>query len=77
LCFSDFSCPSLGIYTHGFNDEIVLEVVVYYLNLLFQFILNYPDNCENEHIEFFKKYEGQWQSEGLKFFERMFEENSL
>lgn len=72
-----FSCPPLGIYTHGFNDEIVMEVVVYYLNLLFQYIFNYPDNCENEHIEFFKKYECQWQSEGLKFFERMFEENSL
>ena len=63
-----FACPSLGMYTHGYEEKTVEAVVRLYIDRIFEFIDN-DGECSNEEREFFNLHKDSWEAKRSKFME--------
>jgi prephenate dehydratase len=61
-----FSCPALGIFTHGFDDKTVEPVVRFYIDKVFEFIDNGGEASDSQE-NFFKKHEKSWREQRSNF----------
>lgn len=61
-----FACPTLGLYTHGYEPSTVEPVVRYYINKLFELIDN-GVKCTEEQRELFDRHSTQWRKKKSQF----------
>lgn len=61
-----FSCPILGIFTHGYEVETVEPVVRFYINKLFELIDNGAE-CTPEQAQLFERHKDAWQERRSEF----------
>ncbi|MFA6172983.1 MAG: prephenate dehydratase domain-containing protein [Kiritimatiellales bacterium] len=63
-----FSCPPLGLYTHGYEVDTVEPVIRFYISKLFQ---RWDDGakCTQEQKDFFERHKAAWQEKGSEFIE--------
>lgn len=61
-----FSCPALGIYTHGYEVETVEPVVRFYISKLFELIDNGAE-CTPAQAQLFERHRDAWQERRSKF----------
>ncbi len=63
-----FACPTLGLYTHGYEVETVEPVVRFFISKLFELIDN-GAKCTPIQALFFEKYKVKWQESKSEFME--------
>lgn len=61
-----FSCPPLGLYTHGYEETTVEPVVRFYINRLFQ-SLEDGAKCTPDQEAFFERHKDAWMEKGSEF----------
>ncbi|MBY0576100.1 MAG: hypothetical protein K2P67_05845 [Gallionellaceae bacterium] len=61
-----FSCPTLGIYTHGYAVETVEPVVRFYISKLFELIDN-GAKCTPAQSQLFERHKDAWQDRRSEF----------
>jgi len=61
-----FSCSSLEIQTHGYNEEVVEPVFRYFIDRVFQAIKN-GLSCTEAQRNFFEKHRANWEENGRDF----------
>jgi prephenate dehydratase len=61
-----FSCPALGIYTHGYEVETVEPVVRFYISKLFELIDN-GAKCTPEQSQLFERHKDAWHDRRSEF----------
>lgn len=61
-----FSCPALGIYTHGYEVETVEPVVRFYISKLFELIDNGAE-CTPAQSQLFERHKDAWQDRRSEF----------
>ncbi|MDP3742718.1 MAG: hypothetical protein Q8Q76_00030 [Methylotenera sp.] len=63
-----FACPSLGLFTHGYEEETVEPVVRFYINKFFELIDNGVE-CTLDQKAFFEKHLQAWREKRSEFIE--------
>jgi hypothetical protein len=61
-----FSCPPLGLYTHGYEEETVEPVIRFYISRLFQ-LWDDGAKCTQEQTDFFERHQEAWKEKGSDF----------
>lgn len=61
-----FSCPTLGIYTHGYEVETVEPVVRFFISKLFEIIDN-GAKCSTAQSQLFERHKDAWQDKKSEF----------
>lgn len=61
-----FSCPALGIYTHGYEVDTVEPVVRFYISKLFELIDN-GAACTPAQTQLFERHRDAWQEKRSEF----------
>lgn len=61
-----FACPSLGLYTHGYEIETVEPVVRFYISKLLELIDN-GAKCSQVQAQFFERHRDAWQDKKSEF----------
>lgn len=61
-----FACPSLGMYTHGYDEDTVEPVVRFYIDKIFEFIDN-GTNCSKQQTAFFNRHKSLWKKKRSEF----------
>lgn len=61
-----FICKSLGIYTHGYEENLIAPVFRYYVHRVFDAI-NRGLEVSTEQANFFNKYKNTWLAKGAAF----------
>lgn len=61
-----FSCPALGIFTHGYEVETVEPVVRFYISKLFELIDN-GAACTPAQTQLFERHKDAWQNRRSEF----------
>lgn len=63
-----FACPTLGIYTHGYDEEVVESAFRYYVTKVFS-LLSDGLQCTPAQRLFFAVHESHWQERDTEFIE--------
>lgn len=61
-----FSCPVLGIFTHGYEAETVEPVVRFYISKIFELIDNGAD-CTSDQKQLYERHKEAWQDRRSNF----------
>lgn len=61
-----FSCPALGIYTHGYEVETVEPVVRFYISKLFE-LIDSGAKCTQVQTQLFERHKDTWQDRRSEF----------
>ena len=61
-----FSCPPLGLHTHGYDEATVEPVVRFYISRLFQSVED-GAICTPDQVAFFERHRDEWMEKGSEF----------